>query len=271
MSRTNIPIFKAVAAMTFGEFTAFAESLREEIAGIVDRYAGSVEVEYKPDDSPVTLADREIESYISSRIKAAFPTHAILGEECGAYIPENADSPDYEWVLDPIDGTKSFIHGVPLFTTLIGVMQEDRALYGAIYNPVLDQMLTGDGDGAYMEGRKVSMRRCDRLEDATLLITDVMATAKYRNQERFMSLASRCRMMRTWGDAYGYVMLATGRGDIMIDAKMSRWDIVALTPIIRGAGGVITGYGGEAPETADSIVAANPRLHTEVIRILNCR
>jgi len=254
--------------MKFDEFTGFVESMLTDIDRIVDKYVNGVDVEYKSDNSPVTMADREIEACMVDRIKNRFADHSIVGEESGSHVA-GGESSGIEWILDPIDGTKSFIHGVPLFTTLIGVMKDGKALYGAIYNPILKELLTGDCQGAYLNGRKVAMRSCETLADATLLTTDVMAIEKYRNLDAFMSLARNCRMMRTWGDAYGYVLLATGRGDIMIDAKMSRWDIAALIPIIRGAGGVITGYDGSQPETADSMIAANPSLHPEVLNILN--
>lgn len=254
--------------MTFDQFTLFTESTLPVISEIVDKYINAVDVEYKSDNSPVTLADREIERHIVGRIRESFPGHAIIGEESGTHAG-SAEDGNYEWIIDPIDGTKSFIHGIPLFTTLIGVEKDGKALYGAIYNPLLRELVTGDCHGAYLNGGKVSMRPCADLSQATLLTTDALAFGKYRSMEGFMTLAERCRMMRTWGDAYGYVMLATGRGDIMIDAKMSRWDIAALIPVIRGAGGVITGCDGGEPETADSMVASNPAIHRQVIQILN--
>lgn len=171
--------------------------------------------------------------------------------------------------MDPIDGTKSFIHGVPLFATLIGVMVDGEPVYGAIYNPLLDDLIVGDNNVALWNGVATRMRPCDSLQQATLLTTDILNVDKYRNIHDFMALAGQCRILRTWGDAYGYCLLATGRADIMVDPIMSRWDLAALIPVIRGAGGTITDYYGGNPATGDSIVACGKNLHDEVIACLN--
>lgn len=255
---------------TFQEFSDFVQSLTPTIRETVHKYIGQVHVDYKADDSPVTLADKEIERYIVSRIEARFPEGVIVGEESGTH-PASASAATgtggalIEWIVDPIDGTKSFIHGVPLFATLIGVMVDGEAVYGAIYNPLLDDLIVGDNGVALWNGVPTRMRPCDSLAQATLLTTDILDVAKHRNIHTFMSLAERCRMLRTWGDAYGYCLLATGRADIMVDPIMSRWDLAALIPVIRGAGGVITDYYGGNPATGDSIVASGETLHREVI------
>lgn len=257
---------------TFEEFTEFVQGLTPTIRETVDRYVGGVQVDYKADDSPVTLADKEIEQYIVGRIEARFPGGAIVGEESGTHpasATETYESGSVEWIVDPIDGTKSFIHGVPLFATLIGVMVDGEATYGAIYNPLLDDLIVGDNRVALRNGRPTRMRACGSLREATLLTTDLLDVAKHRNLPNFMALAERCRLLRTWGDAYGYCLLATGRADAMVDPIMSRWDLAALIPVIRGAGGVITDYYGGNPATGDSIVACCAELHGEVLAMLN--
>lgn len=257
---------------TFEEFSNFTESLTPTIREIVDKYIGTVHVDYKADDSPVTLADKEIERYIVSRIETQFPESVIVGEESGTHsaarVDTAIDAPLVEWIIDPIDGTKSFIHSVPLFATLIGVMVDGEAVYGAIYNPLLEELIVGDGTIALCNGKPTKMRACGSLAEATLLTTDILDVDKHRDLGQFMALSQKCRLLRTWGDAYGYCLLATGRADIMVDPIMSRWDIAAVIPIIRGAGGVITDYYGGNPTVADSIVACSANLHDEVISML---
>ncbi len=257
---------------TFEQFNAFAASLTPRIREVIHQYVGVATVDYKADDSPVTIADREVEAYIVDRIEETFPGSTIVGEESGVHCSSaGSEGPLVEWIIDPIDGTKSFIHGVPLFATLLGVMVDGEPRYGAIYNPLLDDMVTGDGVVALWNGRPVRMRPCASLDKALLLTTDISDIARYRTIEGFNSLVEKCWLLRTWGDAFGYALLATGRGDVMVDPIMSRWDLAALIPVIRGAGGVITDYYGGDPATGDSIVAAAPELHTEVLGILNSR
>lgn len=258
---------------SFEEFTAFVQELAPAIGETVRRYIGHVRVDYKADDSPVTRADREIEQHIVARIEVRFPGSAIVGEESGTHPASGAaaiaSGQPVEWIVDPIDGTKSFIHGVPLFATLIGVMVGGEAVYGAIYNPLLDDLIVGDNRVALRNGVPTRMQECDSLKEATLLTTDILNVAKHRNLHAFMTLAERCRLLRTWGDAYGYSLLATGRADVMVDPIMSRWDIAAVIPVIRGAGGVITDYYGGNPTTGNSIVACPASLYDEVIATLN--
>lgn len=257
---------------TFEEFSNFVHSLTPAIRETVSKYIGKVHVDYKADDSPVTLADKEIERYIVAQIENRFPERVIVGEESGTHPASGSavgNGPLIEWIVDPIDGTKSFIHGVPLFATLIGVMVDGEAVYGAIYNPLLDDLIVGDNNVALRNGVPTRMRTCESLRQATLLTTDILDVDKHRNIHDFMALAGRCRILRTWGDAYGYCLLATGRADIMVDPIMSRWDLAALIPVIRGAGGTITDYYGGNPATGDSIVACVPNLHEEVIGLLN--
>lgn len=255
---------------SFETFTAFVESLRPVIQVTMGKYLGKATVDYKADNSPVTMADREIEAYIVEQIGNHFPGCTIVGEESGTHCNSiHNQGEKIEWVIDPIDGTKSFIHGVPLFATLIGVMLNGKAVYGAIYNPWLNDLVVGDGNIALWNGQPTRMRPCSSLDKALLLTTDIRDIEKHRNIDAFNELAHKTWLLRTWGDAYGYVMLATGRGDIMVDPIMSRWDLVALIPVIRGAGGIITDYYGGEPDDADSIIACGPELHEEVIRVLN--
>ena len=250
--------------MQFSDFQAFVNNVLPGVESIARRYydlTGEGQgVEYKADNSPVTRADREIEAYLFDQISARFPDHSILGEE-GA---NRSGSEDYTWLLDPIDGTKSFIHHIPLFTTLIGVMHSGRAIYGAIYNPILGDLTVGDRVSAFHNGKPCRVRDCARLEDATLLSSDLFGFRKYRDGDRFEKLVLACRVERSWGDGTGYQMVATGRADIMADAKVNLWDIAAVIPVILGAGGVLRTMDGAEPEEADSLVATCPSLMPQI-------
>ena len=222
-------------------------------------------VETKSDETPVTAADREAEALMRRMIRGRFPTHGILGEEFG---PENTGA-EFVWVLDPIDGTRAFAAATPLFGTLIALLHQGRPVLGAINQPVLRQLVVGDGDRTTLNGRAVRVRATPRLEEATLLCSDVLSPGQYQNGGAFDALSRRVRQLRTWGDCFGYLLIATGWADIMCDPIMNPWDIAALIPVIRGAGGVITDWQGRDPVDATSIVAAIPGLHAQVIAALN--
>ncbi|MEY3774724.1 MAG: hypothetical protein RLZZ129_1504 [Verrucomicrobiota bacterium] len=221
----------------------------------------ALQVETKGDATPVTAADRGAEELLRKLINAKFPAHGIIGEELGS---ERADA-EFVWVLDPIDGTKSFITGVPLWGTLIALLHQGQPVLGCIHQPVLGQLMIGDGRETTLNGRPVQTRRTTRIEDATFLTSDPL---NYRNRlgPKTNELLARAKLVRTWGDCYGYLLVATGLADIMTDPIMNPWDIAALVPIIRGAGGVITDWNGGAPYPADSTVAAaTPELHAAVL------
>ncbi len=250
----------------FGQFVDLVEFLRKPIREIAEFYQSiPVRAEYKADNSPVTIADRSIERLFKEHIAASMPGCAVIGEESGT--TGRADS-RYSWVIDPIDCTRSYMHSVPLYSTLIAFMDGDRPLYGAIYLPALDKLLVGDNNIALADGDRVTMRRCGSIESATLLTSGMNGFFKYRDAERFINLTQKAACFRTWGDGYGYYLLATGRADIMVDAHTSLWDCTAVVPIINGAGGVITGYDGGPVIGGDGMVAASPEIHEEVIKAL---
>lgn len=207
----------------------------------------SFEVERKSDDSPVTIADREAESIMREAIAGAFPDHGIIGEEHGRTNEDSA----VQWILDPIDGTKSFIHGVPFYTTLIGVVVDDEPVSGIIYAPALDELCeAARGQGARLNGAICSVRQCEHLAEATFLSTDAYTAAEYDFGEAFDTLIQKTRLHRTWGDAYGHMMVATGRADLMFDPVLSIWDAAALLPVLREAGGIFCDTSGN--ETIES-------------------
>ncbi|MDB6167771.1 MAG: inositol monophosphatase [Verrucomicrobia bacterium] len=222
-------------------------------------------VETKEDATPVTLADRGAEQLMRKLIAQRFPAHGIIGEEFGS---ERADA-EWVWVLDPVDGTKSFAAGCPLFGTLIALLHRGKPVLGAIHQPVLRQLMIGDGSSTTLNGRAVRIRATARIEDATILTTNVHSPARYQHGTAFDALAARARLFRTWGDCYGYLLVAGGWADVMCDPVMNPWDVAALIPVIRGAGGVITDWQGNDPVNAKSIVAAGSALHAAVITALN--
>jgi myo-inositol-1(or 4)-monophosphatase len=227
-------------------------------------------VELKSDDSPVTLADRGAEKVMRDLIESRFPDHGIIGEEYGN-VREDAE---FVWVLDPIDGTRSFITAVPLFVTLIGLLHRGKPLLGAIHQPVLRQLMIGDGKVTTLNGRPVRVRNTTDISKATLLTTDPLFAARYQNGPAFAELAQRAALYRTFGDGYGYLLVAAGWADVMVDPIMNAWDLLPLIPCIEGAGGRITNWKGGSVLGAGaggslSAVACVPGVQDAVLRMLN--
>lgn len=227
-------------------------------------YRQSYELEFKSDQSPVTNADREAEKVIRALIKEKYPDHGIIGEEYGE---ENSDR-DIVWVLDPIDGTKSFIHGIPFYTTLIGILIEGVPEVGVIYAPALNEMVSAaKGSGCTLNGTKTGVRSCENLDSATFLTTDVDSFTEFGFENAFEKLKTRTRVHRTWGDAYGHMMVATGRADIMIDAILHIWDAAALLPIVSEAGGVFCDLSGKNTINSGNALSTNHLLKEEIVQI----
>ncbi len=255
-------------ASTNGSFKEFAIELAQLSGDFIRPYFRSdhLSIELKQDRTIVTEADRGAEKLMREAIERRFPEHGILGEEYG---PKNADA-EYVWVLDPIDGTVSFAHGVPLFGTLIALSRRGQPVLGVIHQPILGELLIGDGTTTTLNGRPVHTRAIENLEEATVLCTDLKHVAMHQDAGRFQALIERTKLPRGWGDCYGYLLLASGRADVMCDPIMNPWDIAALVPVVRGAGGVITSWEGGEPVNAKAIIAAaTPNLHAEVLGVLN--
>ncbi|MFZ1518754.1 MAG: histidinol-phosphatase [Ignavibacteriaceae bacterium] len=252
--------------MNLSDFTPFLKSLARESSIIIKQYfRAEFNIETKADFSPVTIADKLAEEKMRDLIQREFPSHGIIGEEFGN---ENEDA-EYVWVLDPIDGTKSFISGALSFGTLIALLKNGKPILGVINHPILNEFLIGDNETAFLNDNQVKIRNCNLIADATLLTTDHLNINKYQNINGFEKLLTKVKLYRNWGDCYGYYLIATGFADIMIDPIMSVWDSSALIPIINGAGGKITDYQGNDPIKGSSIVASNSAIHSEVIRLLN--
>ncbi|HRP68961.1 MAG TPA: inositol monophosphatase family protein [Turneriella sp.] len=221
-------------------------------------------IQHKADASPVTAADIEIESRLRSLIEKKFPDHGIVGEESG----NTKSDADFVWVLDPIDGTKSFISGVPLFTTLIALLHKGNPECGAIYQPILNELVWGNNRECFFNGNKTQIRNTAVLKDATLLITDANDMTTHHPTAQFSKLTAQTRFWRTWADGYGYALLATGYADVMLDPVMNPWDIMAVIPVVRGAGGIVSDFAGNDAAKGTSLMAAPPALHHQVKNIL---
>jgi myo-inositol-1(or 4)-monophosphatase len=252
--------------MQLEEFTSFFRLLANESSDIIKRYfRTSINVENKADLSPVTIADKLAEEKMRQLIGKEFPAHGIIGEEFG----NEKSVAEYVWVIDPIDGTKSFISGALSFGTLIALLKNGKPIIGVINHPILNEFLIGDDKNCLLNGKKVQVRKCSEISQATLLTTDHLNIGKFKNQKRFDKLTNEVKLYRNWGDCYGYYLLVTGYADIMIDPIMSIWDSMALIPIVNGAGGMITDYEGNDPVLGNSVVASNKEIHSEIIKLLN--
>jgi myo-inositol-1(or 4)-monophosphatase len=248
------------------EMKIFANKLALESANIIRSYfRNEIKIDLKLDSSPVTIADKKAEEVMRELIFKEFPTHGIIGEEFGSFNPDS----EFVWVLDPIDGTKSFISGAMSFGTLIALLKNGKPIIGVINHPILNEYLVGDNESCELNGKIVKVRQCVNINKAVLLTTDHLNVANYQNPNGFNKLIKKVQMYRNWGDCYGYYLVATGFADIMIDPIMNIWDSLALIPIIKGAGGIISDYQGNDPITGNSIIAACPELYKEVIILLN--
>lgn len=235
----------------------------------LEHFTPGIKVERKSDDSPVTIADRDAEEYLRNRINETFPDDAILGEEFG----ETDGKSGYRWILDPIDGTKSFITGVPLYGTLVGVEHDGVAEIGVIELPALDRRVyAAIGSGAYWQlgsesPKKAQVSNCEQLSDSVYLTSEVKTFATRDAMQAHHELESRCWYGRTWGDCYGYFLVATGQAEIVVDPVMSVWDAAALLPIMVESGGTFTDWTGKATIHSGEGVATNSRLQEEVLSI----
>jgi histidinol phosphatase-like enzyme (inositol monophosphatase family) len=217
----------------------------------------------KADDSPVTRADRDAEASIRAAIEAAYPGEAVLGEEQGG-----GGSGD-RWVIDPIDGTKSFISGVPLYATLLAYEIAGEPVLGVCYFPALDEMLYAEvGKGAFHNGRRCRVSEVDTLADAVLCVGGLTSVNARERLSSIISLGRKALAIRGWGDAYGHALVATGRAEAMLDPSVKRWDVSAMAVIVREAGGRLTDLCGR-DALADEALSTNRALHEEVLRSLD--
>ncbi len=247
------------------ELRAFAGRLAD-VAGEVIRAAharNETEVETKPDGTPVTVADKEAERRMRELIAREHPSHGVLGEEFG----EDRPGAEFCWVLDPIDGTRSFLSRVPLYVTLVGLRHAGKPVLGLIDQPVLRERVIGDNRTCEFNGRPVRVAEAS-LAAAVVVSTDLDNVRRLHKDVRWSRLADSVSHVRTWGDGYGHLLVAAGRAHVVADPIMNPWDLVPVLPVLRGAGALVTGWDGGDPLASGDAIAAAPRLHAEVMAAL---
>jgi myo-inositol-1(or 4)-monophosphatase len=258
--------------MTAVDFAAFVDQLAAASGdAILPFFRTSLGVEDKGAGAgfdPVTAADKAGESVMRAMIRKTFPEHGLIGEEHG----DQATDAEYVWVLDPIDGTRSFILGLPVWGTLIGLTRRGRPCFGLMHQPFVGETFSGDGASAQYRGRggtrRLRARACARLEDAMLMATcPTMFDAEER--ARFDAVSAATRQTRWGGDCYAYAMVAAGHLDLVVEANLKPYDVVALIPIVEGAGGVITTWeGGPATDGGRIVAAGDRRVHEATLERL---
>jgi histidinol-phosphatase len=230
-------------------------------------FLAGTQVDFKNDTSPVTAADRGAEELIRQRIEKTYPSHAILGEEFGI---KDSQGSSHRWFIDPIDGTKAFIRGVPLYGVLLGLEIEGRVEAGAAYFPALDEMLSAaSGFGCWWNGRRAQVSAVPTLAQATITTTSVKGFAKYGRMAAFERLLQACYHQSGWSDCYGYMLVATGRAEVMIDPVMAEWDCGPFPVILREAGGYFGDWNGCETIYAREALCTTQILLPEVLALLH--
>jgi inositol-phosphate phosphatase/L-galactose 1-phosphate phosphatase/histidinol-phosphatase len=252
------------------EFVSFAERLADSAGPLVRRYFRQpVEVITKADASPVTIADRETEKLLRQMVGETYPGHGVIGEEFGA---ERGEA-EHVWIFDPIDGTKSFIAGRPLFGTLIGLLHRGRPILGIIDHPALGERWIGAaGRPTTFQGKPVKARSCSSLADAVLAASSPHMFADKSAEAAFHRVRAQVKLTHYGGDCYSYGLLASGFQDLVIEANCGIHDFLPLVAVIEGAGGIVTDWQGRALDvkSGDQVLAAgDPRMHAAALKLLN--
>jgi len=248
------------------ELLEFAVDLARSAGDITLKYfKNNPETSKKPDGSYVTIADCEAEAFLRKRILSRYPEDSVLGEEEG----ESTGESRRRWIVDPIDGTFAFVHGVPFYGVLIGIEIDGQPTVGVVNIPALDEIVyAATGVGCFWNGKPARVSSTTSLEEGLLLCTDFTECRTYGFGAAAEELQRRAKSSRTWGDCYGYVLVATGRADVMLDPVMNVWDCAALSPVIEEAGGTFTDWRGERTVTGGNAIATNGVLFDEVMGIV---
>ncbi len=227
----------------------------------MQHYGRDIRVEVKGDGSPVTIADRQAEQAARLWLQLRFPNDGVQGEE---FADEKADA-KRRWIIDPIDGTKAFVRGVPLWGTLVACCEGETVLAGAACYPVVNELISAaPGEGCWWNGARAAVSSIAELRHATALTTDDRFIERPSRGARWRELSAKAGVVRTWGDCYGYLLVASGRAEIMVDDRMNPWDAAALQPIIEEAGGVFTSWRGARTAFGGDVIATNGALSTIV-------
>lgn len=263
--------------MNLDSYLNFAKQLAYRAGRItLSYYNKGIQHDLKKDESPVTAADRATEQFIRGEIEKSYPSHAIVGEEFGASIspsPRRIGARDeggtpFRWIVDPIDGTKSFIKGVPFYSVLIALEIEGESRVGAVCFPVLDQLLYGaNGLGAWCNGRRVHVSDVSKLKEAVFCYTSWSGFRTKKRLDALENLHRDCFYGRGWGDAYGYYMVATGRAEIMLDTEIKLWDVAPFPSILHEAGGFFGSWDGEEGHAHGEGLAVNAALKSKVLKL----
>jgi histidinol-phosphatase len=225
-----------------------------------------VAVEWKPDQSPVTLADKGAEQLLRETLLARFPGDGFLGEEFG----DTPGTSGYRWIIDPIDGTRSFIRGIPIWATLVGLEYKGELIAGVAYSPALKQTFHAlRGEGAYRDQRRIRVSDVRSLDKAHVYYSSVSWFTAAGRDRQFLELVRRTERQRGFGDYYGFLMVAQGSGEIMVEHGVHAWDLGALVPILEEAGGRITAWDGKLDIYKPDVLASNGPLHDEALAIIN--
>ena len=228
-------------------------------------FQSNLDVETKADGSEVTAADRGAETLIRERIQRYFPNHALLGEEFG----ELESSSPYRWIIDPIDGTRSFVHGVPIYAVLIGLEINGNVEVGVAHFPAIQETLSAArGEGCYWNNLRAQVSPVKRLSNALVLTNDSLSCYKNGYGPAWERISSRCKTRRGWGDAYGYLLVATGRAELMLDPAMNVWDCGPFPPIFREAGGYFGDWKGNPTIYGNEALGTTNLLLPEVLNLI---
>ena len=247
----------------YAEELALAERLaREAGRAVMAHFQTALQVETKADNSPVTLADRGAEELLRNLMEKHTPGYGIVGEEFGT----QPGSTGREWVIDPIDGTKAFIHGVPLFGTLLALLENGNPVVGVVWLPALGHMLSAaTGSGCRLDGKPCRVSSVARLEDALILDGSATTMERLGYGPAWAALRKRAKLHRGWGDCYGHFLVACGRAEAMADPIVSIWDVAPFAVILPEAGGRFTSFAGEAAITGKSAISSNGLVHAEIL------
>ena len=223
-------------------------------------------VDLKADKSPVTEIDRNTELMLRESIKRKFPSHGIIGEEFGR---EN-DSAEFVWVIDPIDGTKSFITGVPLFGTIVALLKNGEPILGLIDQPILRQRCIGNNFKCWFNGKETRACAHNTIDGATILTSDNRHAENDYNAENFRELVKKAAIFRSWGDCFGYMLIARRLAHLMLDARLEVWDLMPLLPILKGCGATFSDWhGGTNYGKKGLVVGCTKELHEYAVKFLN--
>ena len=227
-------------------------------------YRGGFEVTIKPDQTPVTQADREAEQAIKAILRRAYPDHGFLGEELGEEGPK-----ERRFIIDPIDGTKNFIRRVPIWAVLLGLEEAGEITAGVMFNPALGEMFWARrGDGAWSSDERLRVSDCERLDEATLLHSDLHLMREGGFWDPLVRLVDACRRTRGFGDYYGYGLVAGGKAEIYVETDLKPWDAAPVKILVEEAGGRLTDFAGRPTIYGGSVLATNGRLHEQTLALL---